>query len=73
MSELQKITKFIEFYTRIMKIVKTKLCHVRVTKILIFLKIPCQNNANHENLIITKQNFENHEILRIPIQNHETN
>ena len=35
-------------------------------------KIPRQNNANHENLIITHQNYENHEILRIPLQNQET-
>ena len=34
-------------------------------------RIPWQNHANHENLIIKFQNHENHEVPRIPLQNQE--
>ena len=34
-------------------------------------RITCENNKNHENLIVPLQNYENHAIPRIPRQNNE--
>ena len=44
--------------------------HARITKIIKFYRIPRQNNENHENLIIPRDDHENNEIPRISYQNH---
>ena len=51
------------------EIIKKKIFHARITKVIKFYWIPRQNNENHENLNISRHDHENHEIHRILCQN----
>ena len=44
--------KVLELHSRIKKIMKIYLFTARITKIMIWGEILCQNHENHENLII---------------------
>ena len=68
-----KIMKFLEFHSRILKIMQIQIFHIRIAQqIMKFIDFHTRiKKTKHENLIIPRQNHENHEIRRIPCQNHE--
>ena len=69
--------EFIEFHSRIMKIINKindsiteSEFHARTKKIM-KMYFKCQKHENHEIHKIPRQNHENYENLIIPFQNHE--
>ena len=62
--------EFVEFRYRIMKITKNYYVFFhnhKNNKKKKQHRIPCHNNANHENLVIPFQNYEKHEVHKIPL------
>ena len=62
---------FIEFNFRIKKIINFLGITLQNYENHEIHKIPCQNNVNHENIIVPLQKHENNENHRISFQNNE--